>query len=113
MTKLIVYLLDGVALAASMLMGIFGAAGLCAAVWGPSGLERALGNPPQRAHPAFVLFMAVMVPGMLVGACGALTAIILPLHMLFRVGFLKTDRTELKFLRAYATRFIDFTKPDA
>lgn len=112
MTKFIIYLLDFIALLASMLMGILGAAGLCALIWGSSILDTALGDSPQRTHPAFITFMVVMIPGMLIGACGAVSGIILPLHLRFRVPLSKSDGVGSRFLRAYATRLIEFTKGD-
>lgn len=113
MVRFLLYLIDCATLIASMLMGVFGAAGLCAAVWGPSILSTALGDVPQRGHPAFILFMVVMVPAMLIGASGALVAVIVPLHMWCRVPFLKTERGWLKFLRAYAARVVAFTASNA
>ncbi len=61
------------------LLGVFAAAGLCAAIWGSAVLDTALGSPPERHHPAFWVFMAVMVPGMLVGMSGTFFCCYLPL----------------------------------
>ena len=112
MIKVIVYILDSVALLGSMLLGIFGAAGVCAAIWGSSILNTALGDPPQRTHVAFITFMVIMVPGMLIGACGAVSGIILPLHLRFRIPF-STDGASLRFLRNYALRLVELTKSDS
>ena len=113
MTKFIFYFIDGVALTISMLMGIFGAAGLCALIWGPSILVTALGNHPDRTHPAFITFMLVSMLGMLMGACGAISGIILPLHIRFRIPLLKSQGFESKFLKAYASKIIEFISRDA
>ena len=113
MTRFIIYLVDCIALIASMLMGILGAAGLCALIWGPSILDTALGHHPDRTHPAFIIFMLAMIPGMLIGACGAFSSIILPLHLRFRIPFLKSQGFESRFLRAYASKIIEFTSRDA
>ena len=53
-------------------MGIFAAAGICAIIWGEGILRTALGRPPDRSHPAFLLFGLLMVPGMLIGAVGGI-----------------------------------------
>jgi hypothetical protein len=103
---------DFVALLASGLLSIFGAAGLCVMIWGSSILHSALGSPPQRAHPAFITFMIVMVIGMLIGWCGVVSAIILPLHLRFRVPLSKKDRVLARVLRAYAIRIVEFTTGD-
>ncbi len=113
MAKFIVYFADCVALIGSMLMGILGAAGLCALIWGPSILDTALGHHPARTNSAFITFMLVMIPGMLIGACGAVSGIILPLHLRFRIPFLKSQGFESRFLRAYASKIIEFTSRDA
>ena len=60
------------------LLGVFASAGICAAIWGSSVLDTALGSPPERHHPAFWLFLAVMVPGMLVGMAGTFFCCYLP-----------------------------------
>jgi hypothetical protein len=112
MTKIIIYLADFIALLGSMLMGILVAAGLCALIWGPSILETALGDQPQRTHPAFITFMLVMIPGMFIGACGAISGIILPLHLRFRIP-LSRHAIVSRFIRGYATRLIQFTDRDA
>ena len=52
------------------LMGIFTAMGICAAIWGESVLNTAMGNPPDRSHPAFWLGFVIMVPSMIIGFIG-------------------------------------------
>jgi len=113
MIKVIIYLLDLVAFLASGLMGIFGAAGLCAAIWGSSILDTALGDPPQRTHPAFITFMIVAIPAMVIGWCGAFSSVILPLHLLFDIPLSKSGDRSMKLLRSYAARIIELTNRDA
>lgn len=55
-----------------MLMGIFTAMGICAAIWGEGILHTALGSPPDRSHPAFWLFLIIMVPGMILSSFGGI-----------------------------------------
>ncbi len=55
-----------------MLMGIFTAMGICAAVWGEGILRTALGNSLDRSHPAFWLFLVIMVPGMTLSSFGGI-----------------------------------------
>lgn len=110
MTKLIVYFVDFLVMLVSMLMGIFGPAGLCALIWGSSILDTALGDPPQRTHPAFITFLLVMIPGMLIGACGAIAGIILPLHLRLDIPLPKSGKGDSRFLRAYATRLLELTQ---
>ena len=55
-----------------MLMGIFTAMGVCAQIWGGGILDTALGNPPDRSHPAFWLGLVVMVLGMLLSSLGGI-----------------------------------------
>ncbi len=61
---------------AGILLGIFAGAGLAAAIWGASVLDGPLGKPPDRSHPAFWTFRAVM----LVGAAGAFFGLVVPLY---------------------------------
>ena len=68
-----------------MLMGVFGAAGLCALIWGSSILDTALGDPPNRSHPAFITFLLVALPGMLVGGIGGMAGVLLPLFSYFGI----------------------------
>jgi len=108
MRNVIIYFIDVLAVVGSILFGMFGAAGLCASIWGSSILDTALGDPPLRSHPAFVLFMTIAIPGMLLGAWGAITGIIVPLHMYLRVPFARSDAQGLRLLRSYAERFVAF-----
>lgn len=84
-----------------MLNGIFAAVGICTLVYGPSILDTALGKPPDRTHPAFWLFMIVMVPGMLIGAVGAVFAIVLPVAARWRVAGFPGSAQHQRLLRRY------------
>lgn len=84
-TRLCLTILCFLVLMASMLMGIFSAAGLCAAIWGPSILDTALGDSPDRSHPAYITFLFVMVPGMLIGAVGGMAGVLVPLLLYFGI----------------------------
>jgi hypothetical protein len=75
MQKLFVGIVSAFILLMCMLMGLFAAIGFCSIVWGSSILSTALGTPPQLTHPAFITFLLVMIPGMLIGAFGALYVI--------------------------------------
>ena len=84
-TRFSISLFCFIALVASMSMGIFGAAGLCAYIWGPSILDTVLGDSPDRSHPAFITFLLVMVPGMLIGAIGGVAGVLAPLFSYFGI----------------------------
>lgn len=88
-------------LLACMLGGILAAAGVCGLVFGWSILDTTLGPSPDRTHPAFWLFMIVMVPGMLVGAAGALFGVILPIAARWPVAGFPGAPLDRRFLRAY------------
>lgn len=88
-------------LLACMLGGIFAAAGVCAVVYGPSILDTALGRPPDRSHPAFWLFMILMVPGMLIGAVGAVFAVMLPVAARWKVAGFPGPPQHQRLLRWY------------
>ena len=81
MKKCIVYIIDAISLMLAMTLGLFGPVGLCAAIWGGSILDTALGDPPMRTHPAFLVFIILIAPSMLLSAFGAIIAIIIPLHI--------------------------------
>ncbi|QIF03032.1 hypothetical protein [Roseimicrobium sp. ORNL1] len=78
-TRLSISLFGLIAMGASMSMGVFGAAGLCAYIWGPSILDTVLGESPDRSHPAFITFLLVMVPGIVIGAVGGVAGVLVPL----------------------------------
>lgn len=108
MTKSLVFFLSFAGLIASMLMGVLGAAGLCARIWGSSILDTALGDPPQLTHPAFITFMLVMIPGALLGAAGAIAAILLPLYSRFGIRCTGSFGVA-KFMRSHAMRILRVT----
>ena len=72
MTRLIKTVVSSSLLAATlvalMLVPIFTAAGVAAYVWGGAILDTVLGDPPDLRHPAFWVFLALMVGGMLLAA---------------------------------------------
>lgn len=86
---------------ACMLGGVFAAAGVCAWVYGPSILGTALGGPPDRTHPAFWLFVIVMVPGMLIGAAGAVFGVVLPVAAKWRVAGFPGSPRQRRLLEWY------------
>ena len=88
-------------LLACMLAGIFAAAGVCAVVYGPAILDTALGKPPDRGHPAFWLFMILMVPAMLIGAAGAVFAVMLPVAARWEVAGFPGSPHHQRLLRRY------------
>ena len=98
-----------VALLACMAMGLFSAAGVCAMVFGSEVLDNVLGDPPDRTHPAFILFVILMVPGAMVGTLGGLFGVYLPLHQRFRIPLGRRNEVVRKWLHAYATRLVRFT----
>jgi hypothetical protein len=105
MIKAIIAVVSTIAVFASMFLGIFAAAGLCVVIWGPSVLDTALGSPPQRTHPAFITFMLVMVPAMLLGAAGGIAGIMVPLYA--RFGIRCSDSVAVsRFMRGYAARIL-------
>jgi hypothetical protein len=52
--------------------------GLTASIWSPAVLNTALGNPPDRSHPAFWFFLAGLPPAMLLGFLGAFFGWVVP-----------------------------------
>ncbi len=90
-----------IVLIACMVGGIFAAAGFCAIVYGPEILETALGKPPNREHPAFWVFMLVMVPGMVIGAVGALFGVMLPVASRWKVAGIPGNWYQKKLLSSY------------
>ncbi|NLT71140.1 MAG: hypothetical protein GXX91_10660 [Verrucomicrobiaceae bacterium] len=109
--KTFVTLTSFVALLACMLMGIFSAAGVCALLFGSEVLDTTLGDTPDWTHPAFITFMLLMVPGMIVGAIGGMFGIILPLHRKFGISLGRRNEATRMWLHRYATRLAEYTKP--
>jgi hypothetical protein len=95
-----------------MLMGIFSAMGVCAAVFGGEIVDTVLSAKPEpnRTHPAFILFMLLMIPGMLVGAIGGFFGIVFPLHRHFDVPLSNRSESTRVWLHAYAKRLLDFAE---
>jgi hypothetical protein len=99
------------ALLFGMLIGLAGAFGACVPIWGSSILDTALGDPPDRSHPAFWVAMLLLVPAMLLGAAGSLTLLILPVAFRFpnAAAITRSDgRTCLDLLRSYAERVLKY-----
>src|SRR5262245_14645577 len=65
--------------------GGFTALGISACIWGGEVVTGALGNPPNRSHPAFWLFIALLPPCMIIGAAGGIAAIVIPAYSFFRI----------------------------
>ena len=98
---ILIQILSSIILIFSMLLGIFAAAGFCALVWGSQVLDNELGGTPDRLHPAFITFMVLMLPGMLIGSIGAIFGVILPLHFKFKVKLGKSNRSLVMILSRY------------
>jgi len=111
LAKTFVTLASFAALLACMLMGIFSAAGVCALIFGSEVLDTVLGDPPDRTHPAFMTFMLLMVPGMIVGAIGGTFGIILPLYRKFRIPLGRSNEAPRMWLHKYAVGLAEYTKP--
>jgi hypothetical protein len=88
--------------------GIFAAGGLCAAVWGGSILDTALGQTPDRSHPAFWLLLLVGALALVVGFCGTFFVLVVPLLHLTggRLGVGKRPDSLTDWLEKYA-RWLD------
>lgn len=101
-----------VGLIVCMLMGIFSAMGVCAAVFGGKIVDTVLSAKPEPylTHPAFILFMLLMIPGMLVSAIGGLFGIVFPLHQHFKVPLGERNESTRFLLHAYAKRLLEFTE---
>ena len=86
----------------SGLFGIFASAGFCGFVWGGDILDTALGSPPIRTHPAFITFIVLMVPLMILGYVGVYFTVIFPIIAKFRLGsFLCSDSGTQRLIRKY------------
>ncbi len=88
LAKASLYIVSFVAFVYSGVMGVFGAAGMCYIIWGDDILHTALGKPPDYGHPAFYLWMLLMVPSMLIGFTGGFFLVVLPLYSAFRLRVL-------------------------
>lgn len=89
----------------SMLLGIFAGTGVVAFIWGPTILDTALGDPPDRSHPAFGVCLLVMMPAMLVNAVGAIAGVIVPVSYAARIRMSVVEGREYyrPLLRTYAS----------
>src|SRR5262245_32321363 len=103
--KGIVAALGAAALLASILLGIAGAAGVCAVFWGSSILDTALGNPPQRTHPAFITFFVLTYPAMFLCAAGCVATFLVPLYTRFGIPISRWPGVA-NFMRRYATQLL-------
>lgn len=112
MKRRLVSIASFVCFLACILMGIFSALGVCAAVFGGEIVDTVLSaNPePSRSHPAFIFFMLLMVPGMLVGAIGGLFGFVLPLHQRFQIPIGRRSNATRRWLHSYAQRLVVFTE---
>ena len=113
MARLLFNLYAFAALLFGGLIGLFGAYGACLPIWGSHIFDTALGNPPDRSHPAFWLSLALLLPSMLVGCFGALFLFILPVAFRFPMAGrdAASHPSEIRFLRRYAERLLHFTRP--
>jgi hypothetical protein len=99
----------------SGIMGIFAAMGLCAAIWGSQVLNTTLGNPPDKTHPAFWIFMLLAIPGMIVGFVGGTFAFIIPIYTYFNIRVFNTgpnDKRIFTFYIGLLHRFYSLNWPD-
>lgn len=111
LVRFIVRIIAFVAFLGAMLLGVFASAGVCAVVFGSRILDTALGDPPDRSHPAFYLFLALMIPAMLISACGGLFGIVVPLYRRFQIPLGKSNELLRQWLHQYALHLSEYTKP--
>ena len=109
--KNLIVTISFMALLACMLMGIFSAAGVCVVIFGSEILDADLGSTPNRMNPPFITFMVLMVPGMLVGAVGAIFGIMIPLYRKFRIPLERSNEDARRWLHGYALGLAEYTKP--
>jgi hypothetical protein len=69
----------------SGMMGLFAAVGICCVIWGDDILHTALGKTPDYGHPAFYLWVLLMIPSMLLGFAGGFFLIVLPICSTFDI----------------------------
>jgi hypothetical protein len=105
MMRALVRLISAIAILFFTSLGVFGAMGLCVAIWGPSILTTVLSNPPDRTHPAFITFILLMIPSMLIGAVGGLAAVVVPLYSRFPVAGV-SERAILRHYRTLLSKVI-------
>jgi len=88
-----------------MLAGIATAFGICTAIWGESVVLSHTDTPPDYTHPVFWTGLVLVILFPLVGAAGSITAICVPLCILFpRLSAFNSKRTlsDLYLLKKYA-----------
>jgi hypothetical protein len=71
-------------LAAMLVGGIFGIAGAmvpAVLLWGPRILDSALGSPPDRSHPAFLLGLVLLGPCVVFGCVAGVMLLFLPVAL--------------------------------
>jgi len=69
----------------AMLGGIFMAAGMAALIGGIDVMQAVAGSPPDLTRPAFLVWIVLIAPCMLLAAAGGLVAIVLPVYFVFRI----------------------------
>lgn len=84
--------------------GVFASAGFCVVIWGTSILDTALANPPNRSHPAFFTFIALMPVCMLIGFTGAFVLFFAPVIAFF--GYGPSSQNSVGHMRALCAWFI-------
>lgn len=82
-----------------LLSGAFTAAGLAAYIFG-GGEYGALAVIQSKTGLAFWVFMALLIPFMVIGAAGGLAAIVLPAYCIFRIP-LRRKGQPIKWLQTY------------
>jgi hypothetical protein len=86
-------------------MGICSSAGVCALIWGVEILETTLGDPPVRTHPAFITFIILMVPCMIICVTGVFFLLVVPIFSKFHIRILDSPQ-DLKTIRKTCRWFI-------
>jgi hypothetical protein len=93
-----------------VVLGAFTALGIVACAWGPQVVDSALGNPPDRTHPAFWAWLLIMPAAMLLTGAGTLVCVTGPLLRLGGVTLRGGDR---QFVRAYGRWLLAITRDRA
>ncbi len=82
-----------------MLSGAFAAGGLVAYIFG-GGEYGTLAVIQNKTSLAFWVFMALLIPFMVIGAAGGLAAIVLPVYCVFRIP-LRRKGQPIRWLQTY------------
>jgi hypothetical protein len=96
--NIVIFTLSVVLVLYSGLMGVHAAAGTCAIIWGTDILNTALGTPPDRTHPAFILFILLIAPSMLLGFAGGIFLVCVPVFSKFKLRIYDSP-SSLKIIR--------------